>query len=223
NRFAQRSHVFDTSVVFLQGHDLMKGGVFMALLWWVWFRKLKPGEADKREYLVSALLMGIVAVGVARGLAYVLPFRERPFTAAGFHFIEPFGTDNSQLDTWSSFPSDHAVLFFALATGIFFASRPAGIFGFLYATFGICLPRLYLGIHWPTDIIAGTAIGVALGWLGAREEVRRLISRPALAWIDREPAWCYAGLFLLTYQMATLFNDSRDAVHFVLHTLKSIL
>lgn len=122
-----------------------------------------------------------------------------------------------------SFPSDNAVLFFTLAAGLFFASRRVGVILFLYAAFVVCLPRMYLGVHWPTDILAGAALGVGLGWLGARERVRRAISRPVLAWLDREPGWFCAGLFLLTYQVASLFSDSRDVACFAVHTLKDVL
>jgi len=61
------------------------------------------------------------------------------------------------------FPSDHAVLFFALATGLFMAHRKLGIAAYAWVIVAICFPRLYLGIHWPTDVIAGAAVGVALG------------------------------------------------------------
>jgi undecaprenyl-diphosphatase len=223
NRFSQRSHVFDTSVAFLEGHDLLKGGVFMALLWWAWFRMERGDAADRRSYLIAALVTGVVAVLAARLLAHSLPFRERPVYADGFHFVPPYGSGTVDLEDWSAFPSDHAVLFFALATGLWFSSRRLGAVAFLYATFGICLPRLYLGEHWPTDILAGAAIGVGLGWLGARERVRSLVSRPATLWLEREPGSFYAAFFLLTYQTATLFGDTRNVVHFVLHTLKDLL
>jgi undecaprenyl-diphosphatase len=223
NRFSQRSHVFDTSVGFLEGHDLLKGGVFMALVWWAWTRRDGGDASERRSYLLSALVVSVVAVVLARLLAHSLPFRDRPLYAPGFAFTPPYGAEELELESWSAFPSDHAVLFFALATGLIFAWRRLGLFALFYAAFGICLPRLYLGEHWPTDILAGAAIGAGLGWLGARERVRTLISRPALWWHEREPGSFYAALFLLTYQTATLFGDSRNLVRFVLHTLKDLL
>ncbi len=222
NQFAHRSHFFDRSVVFLGTNDLLKGGVFMALLYWAWHRR--EAKADAREYLLSSLVMGLLAVFVARGLALALPFRDRPAADPGFQFTAPSGSNHALgLENWSAFPSDHAVLFFVLATGLLFVSRRVGVVALLYAAVVICLPRLYLGLHWPTDILAGAALGIGIGWVAAQPRVRRAISRPALAWHDREPGSFYAALFLLTYQNATLFNESRDAARFAAHTIKGLL
>jgi len=223
NRLSQRWHWFDKGVVLLSGTDLLKGGLFMAALWWLWFRTDQDDTEDRRSYLIAAIPVTIVAVVATRVVAHVLPFRDRPMFTSGYHFVLPYGAEGIVLDSWSSFPSDNAVLFFALATSLWFVSRRIGVLAALYATFAVCLPRVYLGEHWPTDILAGAAIGVGLGWLGARERVRTFISRPALLVLDREPGWFYAAFFLLTYQTATLFENTRDVAHFALHTLKDLL
>jgi undecaprenyl-diphosphatase len=74
----------------------------------------------------------------------------------------------------SSFPSGHAAFFFALSTVLLlynkkFYPRPkfwwgAGLFFFL-ASFLISIARVFVGIHWPSDILAGAAIGIFSGWL----------------------------------------------------------
>ena len=43
-----------------------------------------------------------------------MPFRTRPMYAAGLDFVVQFGMTTSMLADCSSFPSDHAVLFFPL-------------------------------------------------------------------------------------------------------------
>jgi undecaprenyl-diphosphatase len=220
NHLAHHSRTFDSSVVFLMSHDLFKGGVFMVLIWWAWFHK---DGTHRRDYLLSGLAAAIVAVALTRVLVHALPFRERPLHTAGFDFTLPYTMRADLLEGWSSFPSDHAVLFFALATSLFFVWRPLGIFGFAYALIFISLPRLYLGIHWPTDIIAGAALGIALGWLGTLPSVRSLISRPAFALLDAQPGLFYGALFLIAYQTATLFNDTRETASFVRHTIARLI
>ena len=32
----------------------------------------------------------------------------------------------------------------------------------------IALSRLYVGVHYPTDVVCGTLIGMAAGWLGVK-------------------------------------------------------
>ena len=50
-----------------------------------------------------------------------------------------------------------------------------------------------------------------------------LISRPAFALLDAQPGLFYGALFLITYQTATLFNDTRETASFVRHTLAQLI
>lgn len=60
-----------------------------------------------------------------------------------------------------SFPSGHTMSSFAAATVIFYANRNMGIVAFILASL-IAFSRLYLYVHYPSDIIAGIAIGVLI-------------------------------------------------------------
>lgn len=133
-------------------------------------------------------------------------------------FRLPYG----QTPRWegpSSFPSDHAVLFFALATGIFLASRRTGWFVFAYVSIVICLPRIYLAEHYATDIFAGAAIGMFMTWLANTSRIRKPLTGWALRSIETRPGLFYSCLFIVTYQMAELF----DPVLKMLKVAKSII
>ena len=67
----------------------------------------------------------------------------------------------------SSFPSTHSAWAFAAATAIFMRFRKAGIAAFVVAAV-IAFSRLYLFMHFPTDVLFGTAMGIALGVLANR-------------------------------------------------------
>lgn len=58
-----------------------------------------------------------------------------------------------------SFPSGHAAFYFALAFYIFLENKKAGIF-FLIAALFIALSRIFVGVHWPADILAGITVGI---------------------------------------------------------------
>src|SRR5436305_1770769 len=62
-------------------------------------------------------------------------------------------------------PSDHAVLFALLAAGLWFQNRFIGCVAACCVMLLIWFPRVYLGIHWPSDILAGAFLGAALAWL----------------------------------------------------------
>ena len=73
-----------------------------------------------------------------------------------------------------AFPSGHAAFYFALSTVIFLYYKkvyPASKFwcgagiGLFVASFLICLGRVFCGVHWPSDILAGALVGVFSGWL----------------------------------------------------------
>lgn len=213
NQFAQRWHTFDAIVVFFSTSDLMKGGVMLAALWWAWFRKNQSVRAD-RSYLLTALLGAVLALILARVLAHALPLRSRPILDPALHFRAPStAPDQSNWTIWSSFPSDHAALFFALLTGIWLAYRRLALLLLGYVIAGICFPRIYIGIHYPTDILAGAILGAGCVLLCCWRWLREWWTGPVLNWIDRWPGPAYALLFLITFEIATLFWDIRTFLY----------
>jgi undecaprenyl-diphosphatase len=61
-----------------------------------------------------------------------------------------------------SFPSDHAAVAFAIAFGVLAFSRRAGLLFLATATL-LGLSRVALGLHYPTDVLAGAVVG----WVAA--------------------------------------------------------
>lgn len=61
-----------------------------------------------------------------------------------------------------SFPSGHSAVCFVTATCIYMNYRRWGIFALIMAAL-VGLSRLYLYMHWPTDVLGGAVLGVILG------------------------------------------------------------
>jgi undecaprenyl-diphosphatase len=212
----------DQAVVFLSRYHLFKGGVLVVLLWWAWFSPAGV-QVRNRCHVIATLAGCLFAVGVARGLQNFLPIRARPLQDATVELRMAYGMSRDVLDGASSFPSDHAVLFFSLAVGLLFVSRAVGVFAICYSALFIALPRVYLGLHFPTDVLAGAMVGAVIALLANR----KLADGPAVArlvdWAGRKPQFFYPMFFLLTYQIAELFEGVRALVQALARVVKSAL
>ena len=111
-------------------------------------------DPDRREeWLICAALAPI-----AIALNYLLKLavnRPRPVLEG----LPPLGGAPSSL----SFPSAHALSSFAVATAMFRVDPATA--GALLVALAISLGRPYLGMHYPSDVLAGALLGILLGLL----------------------------------------------------------
>ena len=85
--------------------------------------------------------------------------RLRPFTVnTAVELLIPPPTD-------FSFPSGHTYASFASASAIFRNNRKIGIPALILASL-IAFSRLYLYVHYPTDVLFGILFGILEGWIG---------------------------------------------------------
>ncbi len=210
NHFAHKSGLLDWCMGMLGSSLFLRGGVVLLFVWYVVFDSRRPGQLRKNaEIVLGTLLTSIVLMPGIRIASYFLPFRTRPIATPSLHFVSPVaGTQG--LESWSSFPSDHAVLFFALATAVFFVSRRAGVFVYFWVVAAVCFPRLYLGYHWPTDILAGAVLGVGFASISLIPRFRRWTERVICSQYPKHPALFCAILFLYSFQVGTMFDDARQ-------------
>lgn len=120
-----------------------------------------PQMSDKTQDLYDKFFMALIPIASAiiarygvKSFIQLLYYRPRPFMA---HNV----TQLIHNDSWnSSFPSGHAAFFFAFAVALYFYDRKWGI-GFLCAAALISVSRVVAGVHYPSDILGGVAVGVA--------------------------------------------------------------
>ncbi len=111
-------------------------------------------DSSNREAWLICAALGPLAIGLNYGVK-LLAKRPRPVLEG----LPPLGGAPSSL----SFPSAHATSSFAVATAMT-RVEPLGALAFVLAV-ALALGRPYLGMHYPSDVLAGAAIGVVLGVL----------------------------------------------------------
>ena len=115
NGFAHRSFRFDEFVVFVSRSNLLKGGVVIGLICWLWFQ---DGDIRrKREALLAAMIASIPALAIGWTVSQLIS-RPRPLNEPQFLFRAPYGQNSMGWVNVSSFPSDHAGFFIAISLGI---------------------------------------------------------------------------------------------------------
>lgn len=219
NQFAQRSWAVDSLIMTISDSDVLKGYLSLPLIWWAWFRD--SHREDNRRTVLLTILGAFSGLAVARVLQLILPYRARPVHTAGLDFTLPHTMPADFLAGWSSFPSDHASLFFALAAGLWLVSPLVGALAFLHAAVIVSFPRIYVGLHFPTDILSGALLGVtavAVIWKWRAVFVKLL--EPALVWSKTSPHLFYPAFFILTSELAHLFKDSRWLAESLWHMAK---
>jgi undecaprenyl-diphosphatase len=188
--------------------DLLKGGALLALYWLFWFRR--ASDQDERKTRIVAVLAGALSgLVISRALAAALPFRVRPLYDPLID-IKPLSIPvYPNLEHWNSFPSDSATYFVALAVGVWFLWRALGAGLLLWAIGYVCIPRVILGLHYPSDVAVGALIGILTVALTQHAAIRNRIAAPALALERKRPDLFYPLMFLVSYELVVVFADIR--------------
>ena len=176
NNFALQSEFLDAVIIFFT--DNLGLLLIAGLLIFLFAEKglssrseAKRGETlgSKKSFLARDIFV-IFAVAlfawIISKIIRVFYFSPRPFEVL----------DNVNLlfehGTGDSLPSGHATFYSALATSFYFYHKYLAII-YIAGALLIGTSRIIAGIHWPLDILAGYALGGAIGYLAYKLLTRR--------------------------------------------------
>jgi undecaprenyl-diphosphatase len=142
---------------------------------WILYAWLRGGAADRRGALAALLGAGI-ALGVNQIISHIWA-RPRPFVAhpGSVHVLLAYSRD-------ASFPSDHAAAGFAIATALVLVHPRLGAVALVGAAV-MSYARVFDGLHYPGDVLAGALIGIGVGWALMHWGRRPLVAMQQ--WLDR--------------------------------------
>ena len=171
NGFAGHTAILDT-LMKITAQD----AIYMVplLLVVIWFWPAGAGRAANQRLAIATFFAVLVSLGFAAVLAS-LHQEARPFvTDLSTKLLISHSADNA-------FPSDHATVAFAAGAAILAGRRFLGLVCLSVATM-IAVARIYVGVHWPSDVVAAAVLGLFTGFILARfapmfEGPQRLLSR----------------------------------------------
>jgi len=205
NAYAHRHAVLDRAMHALTTRDLLQGVPFIALIWFLWF---DTEDATIRARLLAGTVAAALTGVASRMLQLTLPTHVRPLHDPALHFVLPFGVEPEALNHFNSFPSDHGAVFFALCAVVWRIRPRLGAAAFLWAMI-VDFARVYEGYHFPSDLIG--AIGLALLVLALFENAHGWnVTRRIVSFEGTRRPWFYMLAFVITFQVATLFDDVRQ-------------
>lgn len=165
--------ILDDILVFL-AQDLIYAFPVLMIVMWFW-------SVQSKKVVFKSVFVSVVAwLGAAKLIAQIVD-RPRPtqalLDAKELLFHRPD----------SSFPSDHATMLFAFALSVrMYGFKKLG--NILLVISGlIIISRVFVGVHFPLDVVAGAILGsgIALLFYAIREYVDRYLTEPLIAFMKR--------------------------------------
>ncbi len=204
-----------------EGDNLLKGGLLLAMYAYIWFQA-GPRQEEQRRAIVAILTGTLFALALTRTIANIAPYRLRPMYDPTLpHHALSFPI-SFNMEEWSSFPSDTAAYFMALAFGLVRLLRRYSVAILLFAAVWICLPRLFFGLHFLSDVIVGAAIGIGVVEASLKSRwLRQNLATPVLDFMEAKPHLFYAASFMFLFEMSVAFDDLRRPLRGLIHALQT--
>jgi undecaprenyl-diphosphatase len=148
NGFAGSNRILDETMIFIA-----RWGIFLYLLLLAWLCTKKEKRTDRRLKLIVRTGLAAVAALAINMLVGMVYFRPRPFVLHQVNLLVGSSPDDA------SFPSDHTAFAAAFTAALFDKDRGLAVFLAVF-TVVLGISRVYVGVHYPFDVLGGICTGI---------------------------------------------------------------
>ncbi len=166
NQFCGKSIFLDTLGLIFLSVDALRTAILVALIIGIWNCGKIKNDTSANKRVISILLSIVLTLGIIE-IMNALIDSPRPIVTYESQLNSPILTKDTKplwKDGWvrnpkhGSFPSDTVALLATMAIGLFMWNKLVGGFAIVFVIIAGIVPRLYFGLHYPSDMILGFLI-----------------------------------------------------------------
>ncbi|GAB6430986.1 undecaprenyl-diphosphatase [Bacillus luti] len=149
NNLAGTSMLLDKVMVAITNSAAYVAILFMFILW---FHNGKKENAIRKQYTVLYTTLSVIIALLVNVIIHVVYYHPRPFVSHDVNQLVPHAEN-------SSFVSDHSVLVLSIAFIFILRGEKLRYIALVWAVL-VCISRLYVGVHFPLDVIGAAVITI---------------------------------------------------------------
>ena len=151
NASQHASHVMIDLAIFIANDTFYLLALLLLLLWCF-------GDQQRKDYALKAVFLTAISLSIGLIISQVY-FHPRPFMIGVGHTFIQHAPD-------ASFPSDHMLIFSTIALSYLFSQRKVAGIILLVLAFFVAWSRVYLGVHFPLDMVGAFCIALLVNVVG---------------------------------------------------------
>ena len=213
-----KSRTFDNAVVEGIAHNLLGGYLYGAVLFFCWIRGNRAGGEKMQGRFLRILLTTMIAIPLMLGTSHLIsrvPPGSNPKLAS--HYPRDVYTNEAT----NSFPSYSTALYTSIAVGTYALDQAAAWFLGVGVIFLVALPRISVGGHYPTDVLAGMVLGVASNFLARAIPESQLWALWNRLFGEKTWSWI-VGQFIVYSWVLNVCDEFRQTKWFISYILPII-